>query len=1079
MKSKTNSKHFFLKMLAIGALLFLTEEIKLYGQGQIANPITFTTWAATSLGNQYATDVTVDGNGDSYTVGFFKSPDIVFGATNIWGPINNTDPTGNTEDGYLVKWDKGDVNGNSTPSDWPLWAVKVGGTGNDRCASVTTLGDGTGGFYIYVVGWYTTTATFESVNPNQNITLSAMGGIQNAYIARYDQNGNLHYVYNIGAGGCSGADFAYHVAAAYDNITGDRAIYIAGRNGCQTSFICNGANTSVAATASAGGDDGFLVRYTDFSTYADPDWIRVMSSNASDAYYSIAANGSGVSVGGQFKGNMGLQLTANTFTPPIIISGSSDIIVANYDRYGTNVWYKRLGGNGTGLTGENATCVTIDIDGNTYAGGMYYGSGSTFSCPNGGQECFVTKINSAGTTIWNQCGGTTGNGAGDDYVAGIAIDRCQKHLYIGGVSHGATLHFGLASLPAYSNGSNNDNFFLELDPLTGSYIPTSGNVFGSGGNDVTYGLCIDRLDYVYMVGISNAATWNLQSLPALNNAASGTYDGFLWRFNECHWPAVSPVMSSYPIEHRGINVFRCNIYCFGDMQETHTYGSQTHSSTFDGHMETFDSYLTTLDKFGNYTGFSMIAHGTSEEFISDQDMDAPHSSLYAVGHAVGPNTADFFGNPYTTVVGNTTTYLLAGPQYASIVKTDLNGTPLWSRLGIANNIYSSSIATGVAVDKVHGYVYMYGTFQGSVTFGTITINSVFTNVPDLFLVKYDLTGGVMWAMNIGHGTGSQGANSSDISVNETTGDCYTTGTFSGQYTWNATTLTSTGVNNLFIARVNSSGVVLQVGYYPFAGSYGFGIVAANSQANQPGEVYVAGYSGTGAHVSRWNFPVSGTPFFMWTQSGNNNSATAICMDNSKLYITGLSGPTGSSSVGSQSYTSNGLWGVFVASVNRMNNIVNCLGVRNPFTFGSACGIAQDGYTGNVYVAGQCMLNSGFVQEFSPDYCNYSNRLAGGNSDDAANPDVAIAGKPPVANVVNLFPNPSDGSMTLQISGTSDQDIPASLAIIDLSGRAVLRKDNIVSEQTPIEGTELANGVYIYEVVRNNVVIGNGRIVITR
>jgi hypothetical protein len=122
--------------------------------------------------------------------------------------------------------------------------------------------------------------------------------------------------------------------------------------------------------------------------------------------------------------------------------------------------------------------------------------------------------------------------------------------------------------------------------------------------------------------------------------------------------------------------------------------------------------------------------------------------------------------------------------------------------------------------------------------------------------------------------------------------------------------------------------------------------------------------------------------------------------------------------------------------------------------------------------------SGTVQEFSPDYCNYSNRLAGGTSQENAI-EAAAAMDKASAITTNLFPNPSDGIMTLQLSSNIDESTPVSLLITDITGRIVLQKEGIVTAQTPIEGGELANGTYYYQVVKNNEVIGNGKIVIAK
>jgi hypothetical protein len=70
-------------------------------------------------------------------------------------------------------------------------------------------------------------------------------------------------------------------------------------------------------------------------------------------------------------------------------------------------------------------------------------------------------------------------------------------------------------------------------------------------------------------------------------------------------------------------------------------------------------------------------------------------------------------------------------------------------------------------------------------------------------------------------------------------------------------------------------------------------------------------------------------------------------------------------------------------------------------------------------------------------------------------------------------------MTLQLSVEMDESTPVSLLITDITGRIVFQKDGIVAAQTSIEGKELANGTYYYQIVKNSEVIGNGKVVIAR
>jgi hypothetical protein len=134
-------------------------------------------WAKSEGGTaaDEALSVAVDASGNIYMAGYFESPTITFGSYTL---INTTTGS-NLGDISLTKYD---ANGNV------LWAKSAGGTQGDIAYSIAVDASGntymTGYFYspILTIGSYTLTNA----------------GIDDAFLAKYDANGNVLWAESAG-----------------------------------------------------------------------------------------------------------------------------------------------------------------------------------------------------------------------------------------------------------------------------------------------------------------------------------------------------------------------------------------------------------------------------------------------------------------------------------------------------------------------------------------------------------------------------------------------------------------------------------------------------------------------------------------------------------------------------------------------------------------------------------------------------------------------------------------------------------------------------------------------------------------
>lgn len=175
---------------------------------------------------------------------------------------------------------------------------------------------------------------------------------------------------------------------------------------------------------------------------------------------------------------------------------------------------------------------------------------------------------------------------------------------------------------------------------------------------------------------------------------------------------------------------------------------------------------------------------------------------------------DSYGNVYTvghfnssSIIFGSTTLTNAGINKGDvfIAKYNSTGTILWAKRAGGVNIDE---AYAVTIDPI-GNVYVAGWFLSTtITFGTTTLTAA--GNADIFLVKYDSAGNVLWAQS----TGGVYAERINSITTDAFGNLYITGSFaSPSITLGSTVLVNAGSvgiprNDVFIAKYNPAGSVL-------------------------------------------------------------------------------------------------------------------------------------------------------------------------------------------------------------------------------------------------------------------------------
>ena len=250
---------------------------------------------------------------------------------------------------------------------------------------------------------------------------------------------------------------------------------------------------------------------------------------------------------------------------------------------------------------------------------------------------------------------------------------------------------------------------------------------------------------------------------------------------------------------------------------TITFGSTTLTSAGSN-----DIYIVKYDASGNII-WAKNAGGNGQDIAESVVTDSTGNILIA----------GYFAS--SSITFGSTTLTNAGSCDMFIVKYGSNGNVLWAKSAGGSFLdFAQSVST-----DANGNILVAGSFNSStITFGSTTLTNVGSNTKDLFLVKYDSNGNVLWAEGAG-GTSHDEANSVSTDVS---GNVYIAGSFSSSsITFGSTTLTNPGPSSkadMFLVKYDASGNVLWA--KSVVGSGSSTDYATSVTADISGNIYVAG-----------------------------------------------------------------------------------------------------------------------------------------------------------------------------------------------------------------------------------------------
>lgn len=460
----------------------------------------------------------------------------------------------------------------------------------------------------------------------------------------------------------------------------------------------------------------------------------------------------------------------------------------------------------------------------------------------GTREVYVVKYNTNGSIQWARRINGQGDGVTFLYVGpkqGITTDALGNVYVIGTSPEAGVTIFGEDNTTtAFSlrHAGGGDTFVVKYDTLgTPLWARRLGGttIHADQGN----GIAVDPSGNVYVTGVfhNNGITmFAANDTNAAFTIASGSgFDGYVAKYNAAGTPQWLRRMAS------------------GGTDSTTSIVADSSGSVYICGYTTADFSL--YNSLGNIA-ITGLRISTEDGYLAKYDTDGVPIWLRKLSRAsVSANSLaiDSSGNVYLTgtynnggvftAAGGTTSLTLPTSGESNntyVVKYNTDGEPLWIR-GL--NGVNTNISYNIAVDTSNN-VYITGVYEGPIVIRK-SDNTIFLTTPapgtrDVAIIKYSSDGTPQWFRRMG-GIGSDAGNG--ISA-DASGNVYVTGVYSntltvfnGSGTTTATTafttLTSSGLEDIFLVKYDTTGLPLWAARIGGSGSDGGGPIDVDANGN--------------------------------------------------------------------------------------------------------------------------------------------------------------------------------------------------------------------------------------------------------
>jgi hypothetical protein len=452
-------------------------------------------WVATLNGSGFifTNDIHLDEDENVYVCGRFT------GTTDFdpSGEVLNLSAAGE-QDGFVGKYD---TDGNL------VWALKVGGTGDDQITGVGTDPNGN----VYVTGFFTGSGDFD---PGEEVLTLTSAGNRDFFVLKLDSDGNL--VWHIQIGDTS-TDESNDLA-----VDSNGNIFVTGRFTRNVDFD-PGPGTAILDNFGSP-PDVFILKLNSDGEY---QWAEKLGVGNPDSGTAIELDPNGdVIVSGLFTGMV--DFDPGPGTTEFFGTGLGDVFFTKYSSEGAFMWATATEGDGF------TTCqdLAIDTDGNIYGTGWFTNE-VTFKSPNGAnvnltslgaEDSFVSKISPNGQLEWvRQLGGQS-----LDWSYSIAVDILGD-VYTTGFFYD-TADFDPGAGTANLTSESIEDIFLSKLTTDGDFVWAKR--MGGAGSEAGYGIKIGNTGDIYTLGTFFQTADLDPEDTQFNVSSSGGADGYIVKIDQ-------------------------------------------------------------------------------------------------------------------------------------------------------------------------------------------------------------------------------------------------------------------------------------------------------------------------------------------------------------------------------------------------------------------------------------------------------------------------------------------------------------------------------------------------------------------
>ncbi|MCW3102985.1 MAG: hypothetical protein JWO09_1425 [Bacteroidetes bacterium] len=434
-------------------------------------------------------------------------------------------------------------------------------------------------------------------------------------------------------------------------------------------------------------------------------------------------------------------------------------------------WVKSAGGGSSDVTNGIAT----DANGNSFITGYFYSPTITFGSTtltnsglSGTHDFFLVKYDPLGNVLWAR----SAIGASYDRGMGITTDP-SGNVLVAGYFSGPSITFGTTTLSC----SGNTNVFVAKYDSSGNLIWAKRA--GGTGSSQAYAISSDVNGNVFLTGsfLNSSITFGTITLTNVGNQ-----DIFVAKYDASGNVVWARSAGGNSLD----NGFGISNDASGNTYVTGQYASPVinfGTATLTNTSSDFDFFIVKYNGSGNIV-WAKSAGGAAQEKGVSISCDALGNS-FVTGQFSSPSIT--FG---------TSTLINGGGSVFDIfvVKYNSSGNVLWAKSGsgsAADYVWDNAIDTS-------GNSFITGLFDSpSITFGTTTL--IRSSVRDIFVVKYDIAGNVLWAKST---TGNSFIEGYGISWDEN-GSVLVTGALRGFANFDTILLTtpSTTTDDVYVAKI--------------------------------------------------------------------------------------------------------------------------------------------------------------------------------------------------------------------------------------------------------------------------------------